>query len=214
VAALEMLRAMVAQWDAGPIQATGERQLTVDGLRGDALTVDVEPAGDDAVLLRAAWKPQEPLDADLGGLAQIATQRGRGELLCQARGNGIDIRQTLWLQNLSRQSLTVAVYEVVRAYERLERVARVAKTTSTGEVPAAGTEATAPAPTPGRWVATHVAALPGLLARHEPDLSAPVVAKLVGELELQVIERRAEWARVRASNGWTGWVDARLLTAL
>jgi hypothetical protein len=34
---------------------------------------------------------------------------------------------------------------------------------------------------------------------------------LAGGLDLQVIQRVGDWARVVAVNGWSGWVDARLL---
>jgi hypothetical protein len=34
---------------------------------------------------------------------------------------------------------------------------------------------------------------------------------LGGRLELVVIERAGDWARVGASNGWSGWVDGRRL---
>jgi SH3-like domain-containing protein len=30
-------------------------------------------------------------------------------------------------------------------------------------------------------------------------------------LELQLLQQVGDWAQVRASNGWTGWVDARRL---
>ena len=34
---------------------------------------------------------------------------------------------------------------------------------------------------------------------------------LNGGLDLMVLQRVGDWARVAAINGWTGWVDARLL---
>jgi SH3-like domain-containing protein len=37
---------------------------------------------------------------------------------------------------------------------------------------------------------------------------------LAGGLELQVVQRIGDWAKVVAVNGWTGWVDARLLTPI
>jgi hypothetical protein len=38
-----------------------------------------------------------------------------------------------------------------------------------------------------------------------------VVATLDPGLEVQVVERRAHLAHIICSNGWTTWVDARLL---
>jgi SH3-like domain-containing protein len=44
-----------------------------------------------------------------------------------------------------------------------------------------------------------------------PDGSTSVIAELAAGLPLVVVERRGDWARVRASNGWEGWVDAARL---
>jgi SH3-like domain-containing protein len=38
-----------------------------------------------------------------------------------------------------------------------------------------------------------------------------VVATLGGGLPIQVTEVRGAWARVLCSNGWTGWVDGRII---
>lgn len=45
-------------------------------------------------------------------------------------------------------------------------------------------------------------------ARPDPTSS---MTPLAGRLELAVIHRVDDWAQVRASNGWVGWVDARRL---
>lgn len=58
---------------------------------------------------------------------------------------------------------------------------------------------------------THVVPQGGLPAWHEPDASRRVAANLHAGTELRITERRADWARVEAANGWTGWVDARRL---
>jgi hypothetical protein len=50
----------------------------------------------------------------------------------------------------------------------------------------------------------------GLPAWPIPDGTGPATP-LAGGLELQVVQRVADWAQVRASNGWTGWVDGRRL---
>jgi uncharacterized protein YgiM (DUF1202 family) len=44
-----------------------------------------------------------------------------------------------------------------------------------------------------------------------PDLSSPVVASLDPGSEVQVLDRQDQWAHIACSNGWTTWVDARLL---
>ena len=46
-----------------------------------------------------------------------------------------------------------------------------------------------------------------------PDPNGAVVATLGGHLPVQVTEMRGAWAHIVCSNGWTGWVDGRLLVA-
>lgn len=43
-----------------------------------------------------------------------------------------------------------------------------------------------------------------------PDPSRPMTP-LAGTLPVAVVRRIGDWAQVVASNGWTGWVDARRL---
>ena len=50
----------------------------------------------------------------------------------------------------------------------------------------------------------------GLPAWLVPD-GTTAALRLAGGLELQLVQRIGDWAQVRASNGWTGWVDARRL---
>lgn len=57
---------------------------------------------------------------------------------------------------------------------------------------------------------THRVPVEGLPAWQVPDGTTPAVG-LAGGLELELVERVADWGHVRASNGWTGWVDARRL---
>lgn len=72
----------------------------------------------------------------------------------------------------------------------------------------------AAAPTVPGFVVTHVVPPTGLEARAEPDAVQPVAAVLAGGVELQVLQQTGDWAHVMGGNGWTGWVDARLLQAV
>jgi hypothetical protein len=76
-------------------------------------------------------------------------------------------------------------------------------------------EATPPPPSgpiePAPFAPSHRVPAAGLPSWTQPDPSAEVGATLEAGLPLQVMERRAAWALVRASSGWTGWVDARKL---
>lgn len=58
---------------------------------------------------------------------------------------------------------------------------------------------------------THVVPRGGLPAWAVPDGSTTPEAELPAGIELRVLERQGDWARVEASNGWVGWVDGRAL---
>jgi hypothetical protein len=64
------------------------------------------------------------------------------------------------------------------------------------------------------WAPTHRVPENGVPAWPTPDGSGPPAATLDATLDLTVVERLGDWERVRAVNGWTGWVDARLLVPI
>jgi hypothetical protein len=74
-------------------------------------------------------------------------------------------------------------------------------------------QATTDTPASG-WNPTHVVPQPGMAWWGAPDPSIPPADPLQPGLELEVAERLGDWARVVASNGWSGWVDARLLVPI
>ena len=61
------------------------------------------------------------------------------------------------------------------------------------------------------WAPNTSAPADGLDAWPVPDPSRPRIARLEPGLPLLAVERAGDWARVVASNGWSGWVDARRL---
>lgn len=77
--------------------------------------------------------------------------------------------------------------------------------------PAEAAAAEASVPDLPAWAPTHVVPASGMSAWPAPDPTAAVVANLAPGLPLELVERRGDWGHVVASNGWTGWVDARLL---
>lgn len=84
--------------------------------------------------------------------------------------------------------------------------------------PAPGAQPLAPN-TPGGvvtdvWAPTHRVPDAALQAWAAPDPSRPPIATLAPRLDVRRVEQAGDWARVVASNGWTGWVDARLLLSL
>jgi hypothetical protein len=75
----------------------------------------------------------------------------------------------------------------------------------------AATPVPAPAPVQPAWTPSHRVPPQGMQAWAAPDPAGAVVATLGGHLPVQVTEVRGAWAHVLCSNGWTGWVDDRLL---
>ncbi|MFG2435692.1 hypothetical protein [Streptomyces sp. NPDC048508] len=57
---------------------------------------------------------------------------------------------------------------------------------------------------------THVVPQDGLPAWETPDPSRPTVA-LDALLPVQLVDRLGDWGRVVCANGWSAWVDGRLL---
>ncbi len=68
-----------------------------------------------------------------------------------------------------------------------------------------------PVATEPAWIATHAVPAEGIQAWADPDPAGDVIANLAGRVELEVIERRANWANVKAENDWEAWVDGRRL---
>jgi hypothetical protein len=66
---------------------------------------------------------------------------------------------------------------------------------------------------PADFRPTHVAPIDGLATWMRPDFSEPGV-RLDPLLPLLAADVRGDWTRVVCSNGWTAWVDGRLLVSL
>ncbi len=80
-----------------------------------------------------------------------------------------------------------------------------------GEVAQAIAPPPPPLPPPAAWRPTHRVPDEGMAAWAAPDPTRAPMVSLGGRLELVVIERAGDWARVAAVNGWSGWVDGRRL---
>ena len=61
-----------------------------------------------------------------------------------------------------------------------------------------------------RWP-THTVPGGGMPVWAAPDPSRSPIAAIPGGVPLMILGRVGEWAQVRNANGWTGWVDGRLL---
>ncbi|MFI6448172.1 hypothetical protein [Kitasatospora sp. NPDC050543] len=60
---------------------------------------------------------------------------------------------------------------------------------------------------------THVAPQEGMPTWTAPDPSQPS-ARLDPLLPVQILEQQGDWSRIVCSNGWSAWVDGRLLISL
>ncbi|MDO8363355.1 MAG: hypothetical protein Q7V88_10705 [Actinomycetota bacterium] len=64
-----------------------------------------------------------------------------------------------------------------------------------------------------KFVPTHLAPADGLQAWATIGTSQPTSSIPPG-LQLELVERVGDWAHVACTNGWSAWVDARLLVDL
>jgi hypothetical protein len=68
-----------------------------------------------------------------------------------------------------------------------------------------------PHPASTAFAPTHTVPPQGMQAWAAPDPNGAIVATLGGGLPIQITEVRGAWAHVLCSNGWTGWVDGRII---
>jgi RsiW-degrading membrane proteinase PrsW (M82 family) len=68
-----------------------------------------------------------------------------------------------------------------------------------------------PPPAMAGWKPTHLVPPTGMAAWDAPDPGRPPMVTLAGGVQLSIVEQNGAWAHVMGSNGWTGWVDGRLL---
>ncbi len=80
-----------------------------------------------------------------------------------------------------------------------------------GYTPLSGQPAPQAQPAAAAFAPTHTVPPQGLQAWAAPDPTGAVVATLGGGLPIQVTEVRGAWANIVCSNGWTGWVDGRII---
>jgi hypothetical protein len=80
-----------------------------------------------------------------------------------------------------------------------------------GYTPLSGQPAPQAQPASSAFAPTHTVPPQGMQAWAAPDPNGAVVATLGGGLPIQITEVRGAWAHVLCSNGWTGWVDGRII---
>jgi hypothetical protein len=77
--------------------------------------------------------------------------------------------------------------------------------------PLGGQPAQQPHPASTAFAPTHTVPPQGMQSWAAPDPNGAIVATLGGGLPIQVTEVRGAWANVLCSNGWSGWVDGRII---
>jgi hypothetical protein len=77
--------------------------------------------------------------------------------------------------------------------------------------PLSGQPAPQAQPSASAFAPTHTVPPQGMQAWAAPDPNGAIVATLGGGLPIQVTDVRGAWAHVLCSNGWTGWVDGRII---
>jgi RsiW-degrading membrane proteinase PrsW (M82 family) len=93
---------------------------------------------------------------------------------------------------------------------RAELAAPVAVVEAAPSVPVEAPAVSTSAPETA-WLPTHVVPAGGVVAWDVPDPARRPIARLAERVELVVLSQAGAWAQVRGVNGWTGWVDGRLL---
>ncbi|MFX0579928.1 SH3 domain-containing protein [Nocardia nepalensis] len=64
------------------------------------------------------------------------------------------------------------------------------------------------------WYPTHLVPEGGLDAWAAPDPSLGPITSIDPGVELQILGRAGDWAHIACNNGWTAWVDGRLIRPL
>jgi len=196
----------VAEWAASTddLAIDGEGRLVVSG--EPPLTIEIA-ADDERLTLthHAGVTPEGYRTPTRGNPVRVEMSDATGAL---------SLSTSVFLDGLNRQSFSTAVNALVSAVDAMV----------VPNAPDLPTETTAersvldePEPTremPAVWVPTHAVPAGGTRAWANPDPSQEPVATLEARVRLSIAERRGDWSRVIGSNGWTGWVDARVLEPL
>jgi len=203
-----------------------DADLTFDGttvtIGGDpSLVVDIE-MGPDALSLTHSHEVSDHPASFADEAAALLGKRGSmvaGEVITGSATTTVHLRYPIYLEGLNRQSFTVAVRDIISAVDGIEELA--AKGAPNSAAPpveesrlAAPPSEPEPIPEPAAaapWAATHQAPASGMSAWTEPDPTMAPATTLAAGVQLRMEEQRGAWAAVTANNGWTGWVDARIL---
>jgi hypothetical protein len=122
-------------------------------------------------------------------------------------GSNRDARLARLREQIAETRARMAVLPGVPVASNVTTVAATAIPSASARPAAIATPAVPPSAAP-----THLVPPAGLPSWDQPDGARPMTP-LAGGLALEVVQRIGDWAQVRASNGWVGWVDGRRLLA-
>ena len=150
-------------------------------------------------------------EEELTTLESLRKRRAARKAMGHARGAAAE----RLLARLQHAQIALGVTAAGSAPDREQRLAdgrvRIAEIRSQlAAVPAGafGAGAVVAAATP--YAPTNLVPPEGAPSWQAPDPAGPVTP-LAGGLPVQVVARIGDWAQIRASNGWMGWVDGRRL---
>lgn len=185
-------------------------------LGSTTVTVAAEESGTKVVLSASVHAPGGSIPGDLSGPSLSAD----GDTTFRHENGSLVGRRTLVEPSIG--AAYDAVFELAKSTASLLRLfGDMAELAGAGEVPvpmqaAAATTDTMVAAAPVQvaapaWAPTHSVPGGGLRTWPQPDPKSLEGPRLDPGLPIQVAERKGAWARVVASNGWSGWVDGRLI---
>jgi RsiW-degrading membrane proteinase PrsW (M82 family) len=182
-----------------------------------AALVDAHPADD--IVTAAEMQQLGSLLARRAARKRMTAERGRaaGELLGRLQREQVHFALTRSRTGSDDDPEVLVHVERIRdmraqlAAMPLLAAATSVTATSPGTAVAAGTAASVAPAAPLPWSPTHRVPPGGMAAWDAPDPARPQAVTLDEGLDLVIDGLAGDWARVRAVNGWTGWVDARRL---
>jgi hypothetical protein len=209
-AAIQRVKGWVAELDVG-VRAEPERERVVL-----EASCEVSKAEVDLTTIPAA--------PSFTALVEQLVEGRAGLLTCEVTGSQesyrIDLAHPVYVDGLSRHTVMAAASEVTKTRAGIDRlrdsIVTQRQLIDQFKAPAGDSvveidEATTSEGEAPTWTPTHVVPEGGMPAWASPDPSAQAVATLAAGTQLQVQEWQEGWARVAASNGWSGWVDGRRL---
>ena len=168
--------------------------------------------------------------AEMGGLRSRWSARRRtaarkgpqaGKLYGQLQREQINLAMIRSRAGSDDDSSVVAQRERIRAIraqlDALPDIPQPVAVPYVAPAPAVPGVPTAPppaAPSAPIWAPTHAVPVAGMSAWAVPDPTQQPIAQLAAGVQLMLVEQQGAWARVVGSNGWSGWVDGRLVTRL